>query len=109
MLAKMNIYSTIFNWQKMKIKKKKISSANLQLPASGNATEISAFEIFKYVYPLPLKANHQIFSILTVCQVFFSYLGALLLEILLWAKLVHGNLSRNTGINIIENMVDNRS
>ena len=26
----------------------------------------------------------------------------------LWAKLLYGNLSRYAGINIIENMVDNR-
>ena len=40
---------------------------------------------------------------------FFSYLKALLLEIVLWSKLFYGNLSRYAGINIIEYMVDNRS
>ena len=33
----------------------------------------------------------------------------LFLEIVLWSKLLHGNLSRYAGINIIENMVDSRS
>ena len=51
---------------------KKISSANLQLFASGNATGISAFMIIKNVYPSPLKENHQIFPILTTCQIVFS-------------------------------------
>ena len=50
MLIKMNIYSTIFNWQKMKMKMKKVSSVNLQLFASGNATGISVFKIIKNVY-----------------------------------------------------------
>ena len=39
----------------------------------------------------------------------FFYLRALLLEIVSWSKLLYGNLSRYAGINIIENMVDNRS
>ena len=38
----------------------------------------------------------------------FSYLRALLLEIVLWSKLLYGNLSRYAGIHIIENMIDNR-
>ena len=88
---------------------KKVSSVNLQLFASGNATGISTFKITKNVYPLPLKANHQIFSMVTTCQIFFSYLGALLLKTVLWSKLLYGNLSRNAGINNIENVVDNRS
>ena len=37
------------------------------------------------------------------------YLRALLLKIILWSKLLYGNLSGYAGINIIENMVDNRS
>ena len=86
------------------MKIKKILSANLQLPASGNA-----IKIIKNVSSLPLKPNHQIFSIFTTCQIFFSYLGALTLKIVLGAKLLYGNLSRYAGINIIENMVDNRS
>ena len=49
------IYSTILNWQKMKMKMKKISSANQQLSASGNATGINAFKMIKNVYPLPLN------------------------------------------------------
>ena len=64
----MNIYSTMANW---KMEMKKISSANQQLSAFGNATRTNAFQIIKNVYPLPLKANHQIFSILTICQIFF--------------------------------------
>ena len=105
MMIKMNTYSTIFNWQ---MEMKKISSVNPQLSASWNATGISAFMIIKNVYPLPLKVNHQIFSIFTTCQIFF-YLEALLLKIVLWSKLLYGNLNRNAGMNIIENMVDNRS
>ena len=35
------------------------------------ATGINAFQIIKNVYLLPLKANHQTFSILTACQIFF--------------------------------------
>ena len=108
-MKKINIYSTMFNWQKTKMKMKKISSANQQLSAFGNATGINAFKIIKNVYPLPLKANHQIFSILTTCQIFFSYLGTRLLEIVLRSKLLYGNMSRYAGINITENMVDNRS
>ena len=40
---------------------------------------------------------------------FFSYLRTLLLEIVLWSKLLYGHLSRYAGINTIENMFDNRS
>ena len=40
---------------------------------------------------------------------FFSYLRTLLLGIVLWSKLLYRNLSRYAGINIIENMVDDRS
>ena len=39
----------------------------------------------------------------------FFYLTALLLEIVLWSKLLYGHLSRYARINIIENMVDNKS
>ena len=39
----------------------------------------------------------------------FFYLRVLLLEIVLWSKLFYGNFSGYAGINIIENMVDNRS
>ena len=41
---------------------------------------------------------------------YFSFLRTLLLEIfgVLWPKLLHENLSRYTGIHIIENMVDNK-
>ena len=88
---------------------KKLSSENLQLSFPGNVTGISAFKIIKNIYSLPLKANHQIFSILTTCQILFSYLRALLLKIVLWSKLLYGTLSRDAGINIIENMVDKRS
>ena len=42
----------------MKVKMKKIPSANLQLSASGNATGTSAFKIIKNVYALQMKANH---------------------------------------------------
>ena len=67
------------NWQKIKMKmNKKIYSSS----ASGNATGISAFQVIKNLYPLPLKGNHQIFPTLTACQ-FFFYLRALLLEIVL--------------------------
>ena len=59
------------NWQKMKMKMKKISPTNEKLSASGNATGTNAFQIIGSVYPLPLKANHQTFSILTTCQIFF--------------------------------------
>ena len=62
---------TRFKWQKTKMNMKKVSSANQQLPASGNATGINAFKIIKNVYPLSLKAKHQVFSILTTCQIFF--------------------------------------
>ena len=47
-----------------------------------------AFQIIKNVYPLPLKSNHQIFQILTICQIYFSYLRTLLLEIFLWSRLL---------------------
>ena len=88
---------------------RKTSSAKLQFSATGNATGISAFKIIKNYYPLPLKANHQVFSILTACQIFFSCLGALLLKIALWSKLFYESLSRYAEINIIDYMVDTRS
>ena len=88
----MYIYFTIFNWQIMKMKMKKISSENLQLSASGNATGISAFKIIKNVYPLPLKANYQIFSILTTCQVFFFLPGSTSFEDSLMGKVIVGTL-----------------
>ena len=96
----------------MKMKIKKISTENQQLSASGKATGINAFKIIRIVHLLPLKAIHQIFSIITTCQFFFVFffcLRTLLLEIVLWSKLLCGNLSRYDGINIIENAVDNRS
>ena len=58
------------NRQKTKMKMKKILSMNQQLPASGNAPGTNAFQIIKNVYPIPLRANHKIFSILIL---FFSY------------------------------------
>ena len=43
--------ATMFNWQKMKTKMKKVLSANQHLSASGNATGINSFKIMKNVYP----------------------------------------------------------
>ena len=62
----------MFNWQKMKMKMKKLSTENQQLSVSGNATGINAFKIIKIVHTLPVKVIQQIFSILTTCQIFFT-------------------------------------
>ena len=37
-----------------------------------------------------------------------DFYATLLLEIVLWSKLLYGSLNRYAGIHIIENMVDNR-
>ena len=77
-----DIYSTMVNWQEVKMKITSILSTNQQLSVSGKATGINAFQIIRNVYLLPLQANHQIFPILTTCQLFF-YLRALLWKIVL--------------------------
>ena len=51
-----------------------ILSTNQQLPVSGKATGVNAFQIVRNVYLLPLKPNHQIFPILTTCQFFCFFL-----------------------------------
>ena len=51
------------------------SSANQQLSVSGRDRRINAFQIIKNVYPLPLKSNHQIFSIFAALQIFVPCLS----------------------------------
>ena len=102
----MKMYSTMVSRKKMKMKMKKISSTNQQLSASENANGTNASQIFKNVYLIPLKANHQIFSILTTCHIFFLPERTLLLEMV---QLLNGNLSSHAGINAIENVVDKGS
>ena len=92
----------------MKMKMKKIPSTNQQLSTSGNGTEISVFQIFKHVNPIPLKTNHQIFSILITCHIFFLPENASFGDSPM-VKLFYRNLSGYAGISTIENMVDNRS
>ena len=92
----MIIYSAMVNRQEIKMKmNKKIYSSS----ASGNATGISAFQIIKNLYPLPLKGNHQIFPNLTACQFFLS--ESVSFGDSLTSKLLYGNLGGYAGINII--------
>ena len=55
------------------VKVKNILSANQQLSVSENDRGINAFQIIKNVCPLPLKSNHQMFSIFTTLQIFIPH------------------------------------
>ena len=67
----MIIYSTMVNWQKMKIKVKNISSANEQLSVSGKNRESMLFRSSKMYthYHWNKKRYHQIFSVFTTLQI----------------------------------------